>query len=81
MMFKIKIYYVTCFSLHDERMRNIEAKNRSKESYLKVLNEQLMEKRRLEEEQKKNMIALPLSKTILGTNEIRPSSMTEYKKR
>lgn len=65
---KLIINFKITFSLQDERMKNIEAKNLSKENYLILLDKHMMEKRQIVEEEKRNE-AKSMSKTIFGTNE------------
>ncbi|XP_022161651.1 uncharacterized protein LOC111027556 [Myzus persicae] len=51
-------------NLYDERIRNIEAKNRSKENYLIILDEHLKNKTKITEEQKTKDKTIPLSQTF-----------------
>jgi len=46
-------------------MRNIEAKNRSKENYLIILNEHLKNKSKFTEEEKKKDKTIPLAETFI----------------
>jgi len=56
--------------LHDERIKNIEAKNRAKENYLILLNEHIQNKQKFTEQmKKKDEITLSASKVILGFND------------
>ncbi|KAL4098782.1 hypothetical protein QTP88_023320 [Uroleucon formosanum] len=52
-------------SLYDERIRNIEARNRSKKDYLIILDEHLKNKTKITEEQKKKDKKIPSTKTFI----------------
>ncbi|VVC42662.1 Domain of unknown function DUF4496 [Cinara cedri] len=61
-------------SLHDERMRNIEAKNRSKENYLILLDKDIEDKHAYKEEMKKKYETTDTFKNILDTNNKIPAN-------
>jgi len=55
--------------LHDERIKNIEAKSRAKENYLILLNEHIQNNQTFTEEmKKKDETTLSASKVNLGFN-------------
>lgn len=51
-------------------MKNIEAKNRSKENYLILLDKHMQDKQRISQEMKKKDEELLAHKTIFGDNEL-----------
>lgn len=56
------------FSLHDERMKNIEAKKRSEENYLILLNKHMQDKQRISGEIKKSDEELSAQTTLFKDN-------------
>lgn len=66
---KIILSLEIIFSLHEERMKNIEAKNRSKENYLIILDKHMQDKQRISEEMAKRDKELLAQTTVFGNNE------------
>ncbi|KAL5241812.1 hypothetical protein ACI65C_009222 [Semiaphis heraclei] len=53
-------------SLYDERIKNIEAKNRAKQNYLMILKEHQKNKSKITQEEKKNDITIPLAENFIN---------------
>ncbi|KAF0761801.1 Uncharacterized protein FWK35_00013435 [Aphis craccivora] len=69
-------------SLYDERIRNIEARNRSKRNYLAIIDEHLNKKNQFTEELKKKDITIPLNKTfVFGPDQAKLQKLNNCKHR
>ncbi|KAE9537616.1 hypothetical protein AGLY_006639 [Aphis glycines] len=69
-------------SLYDERIRNIEAKNRSKKNYLTIIDEHLKKKNQYTEELKKKDITIPPNKTfVFGPDQAKLQKLNNCKHR
>ncbi|XP_026807006.1 uncharacterized protein DDB_G0285917-like [Rhopalosiphum maidis] len=69
-------------NLCDERIKNIEAKNRSKKNYLIILDEQLKNKTKIIEQEKEKDIKLPLNTTfVIGPDQDKSQKLNNCKHR